>query len=240
MALAALPVLLGGLGLVVVAGGIDPLDPFIPAAEESPIRPTPSPAPASGDESADSGSGTPIDGRRPHLSVIDGRTNLVVPAPLPAILSLLPGTAADLSPLPPSRDGHDAPGVHNTPSPRNQPDALPPAPAVPPVGRGQSAPPPWTPEVPVGPQPAVDPLPPRMVGDPRFDRDDPSWITGGNMNQGPPPHAGAQGPPPHAGQTGPPEHAASVNRFEHADHSGPPDHAGWGAQKPDDSRPGPR
>lgn len=257
IALAAIPVVLGGLGLVVVAGGVDPLNPFVPASEDSPI--SPGPDPESGGVSQDSDSGTPIEGRRPHLSVIDGHVNLFFPATLPAILSLLPTGATDLSPLPPARgdQNDDAPtstvtdpagrqnapatgtatGAASAPGPRTdtRPAPDPAQPPAPPVDGSPSAPSPWAPPAPdaeqPAPRPAPDPLPPRMIGDPRFDSDLVSTITDETENHGRPPHADTTGRPPHAGQNGPPGHAATGGR---------PGHAAGGAQKSDDSRPGPR
>lgn len=238
IALAAIPVLLGGLGLAVVAGGINPLDPFIPASEDVPARPDT----GSGAESHESVTGTPIDGRRPHLSVIDGRLNLLLPAPLPAILSLLPGSAIDLAPLPSEPAGDDtpvpaptgprhAPATGAAPSPGNQTAHRTSQPSAPPVGGAPAAAPGWTPVVPATPSPATDPTPPRAIADPRFDGDVFTAIAGEIMNHVRPPQDGTQGPPPHAGQTGPPDHAGSPGR---------PQHAGGGAQMADDSHPGPR
>lgn len=236
IALASVPVLLGGLGLAVVAGGVNPLDPFTPASEDTPIRGGTEP----GAEAHGSDSGTPIDGRRPHLSVIDGRENLFLPAPLPAILSLLPESATDLAPLPSDPNGRvtsapvdpggpqDAPAAGSAAAPRHQPAAPAPQSTVPPTGGGPPAASPWSPEAAVSPPPVTEPDPPRTIGDPRFERDVSMTMTGETTDHARPPHAGTPGPPPHAGQTGRPDHAGQT---------GPPDHAGVGRNNAGDGPP---
>ena len=69
LALAAIPVVFGGLGLAAVVGVFDPFIAPTPASEETQI----SLDTESGTTAASQATGTVIDGRRPHLSVIDGR-----------------------------------------------------------------------------------------------------------------------------------------------------------------------
>lgn len=231
IALAAIPVLVAGLGLAVAAGGIDPLDPFVPTSEDTLI----SPHSETDGESQGSDSGTRVDGRRPHLSVIDGHSNLFLPAPLPAFLSLLPGSATDLAPLPPPRESREVPAstqndasrTENAPatgSARQHPDTRPaPRPSRPPestAGGARSASPPWTPAFPDIPPRAADPGPPRAIGDPRSGRDLPDSLTVETTNQVRPPHADTQGPPPHAGTPGPPPHAGQARPSGHANGNG--------------------
>lgn len=123
IALAALSVVVGGACLTIVLTGADPLAPLNAESEDasSPPGTDPGSGPA-GSGSARPGefeswaseswvsetsvptssTGTPIDGRRPHLSVIDGRANAYLPVPLPEIVSLLPTAASELAPLPPT------------------------------------------------------------------------------------------------------------------------------------------
>lgn len=266
VALVAIPVVLGGLGIAFVAGGIDPLDASVPASEDNPITEDNPVAPdtTSDGSSRDSDSGTTIDGQRPHLSVIDGHANLFLPAPLPAIISPLPGGATELQPLPPARDssdpsssprsrtgsgnGSDTAERQATPATSTEsgtgPDARPARGAVPP------------PQAPAGTRPSASP--PRTPDVPAAGR---------------PPHADTRGRPPHAGQPGQPDHAngkhngnsnsngkhsrnlagkadhndnrspgqaATGSRPDHGGTGGRPDHAAGGARKSDDSRPGPR
>ena len=259
VALGAIPVVLGGLGIAMVAGGTDPLDASVPASEDSPIAPETT----SGGSSRDSDSGTPIDGQRPHLSVIDGHANLFLPAPLPAIISPLPGGATELAPLPPARDRGDSPSSpragtgSGTAERQTAPDSdQPPEPSA---GERPSASPARIPDVPAGQRSASDPFAPQPREVPRSDRDLPRTKTGEKMNHGRPPHADTRGRPAHAGKTGRPDHAngkptsqgrhggtgspgqaATGSRPDHAGTSGRPDHAAGGARKSDDSRPGPR
>lgn len=247
VALAVIPVLLGGLGIAIAAGAIDPLDPFATTSEDSPIGPFTN---ADG-ESDESDPGTPIDGQRPHLSVIDGRANLYLPVPLPEILSLLPRGGPELNPLPPVRGGGDIPPTTSADTGDSQPG--------PSAGSDARPGTRTAPGAPASQPPAPDPLPAHARGEPRFDRDLPHTIPGEKMNNGRPPHADTQGRPPHAGQSGRPDHAkgehngnrtgkgdgspgksATGNRPDHAGANGRPDHAGGGARKSDHSRPGPR
>lgn len=259
IALAAIPVLLAGMGLAVVAGGINPLSPFLPASEDTPV----SPGTESAAGSHDSVTGTQIDGRRPHLSVIDGRANLFLPTPLPAILSLLPGSTVELAPLPSEPDGPDtsapsvptgapdAPAVGAGPSPGNQTAHRATRPPAAPAGGAPSAAPLRQPETPTSPPPTTDPSPPRPIADPRYDHDVFTMIADEIMNHVHPPQNDTQGPPPHAGQAGPPDHAGTQGPPPHAGqagHAGTPgaqNHAGGGtqgggAQLVNASRPGPR
>lgn len=254
VALAVIPVLLGGLGIAIAAGAIDPLDPFATTSEDSPIGPFTN---ADG-ESDESDPGTPIDGQRPHLSVIDGRANLYLPVPLPEILSLLPRGGPELNPLPPVRGGGDIPPTTSADTGDSQPgpsagsDARPGTRTAPgaarlpePPGGEPPAASPLSPGAPASQPPAPDPLPAHARGEPRFDRDLPHTIPGEKMNNGRPPHADTQGRPPHAGQSGRPDHAkgehngnrtgkgdgspgksATGNRPDHAGANGRPDHAG--------------
>ena len=245
VALAAIPVLVGGLGLAVVAGGINPLAPFANTSEDTPISPVTTPD----DAPRESDSGTPIDGQRPHLSVIDGRANLFLPAPLPEIISLLPGSTTDLNPLPPARGGGDTPSLprtdsgvrHTAPTARSGPAARPDVPPTP--GDGQppqpradelpAASPPWTPELPAA-RPSA-PFSPHPDGGLPSDRNLPMTTPGESMDHGRPPHADTQGRPPHAGQPGPPDHAHGNSGGNNKnDGNGPPDHAGK-AGRPDHS-----
>ena len=254
VALAVIPVLLGGLGIAIAAGAIDPLDPFATTAEDTPTGPVTN-ADAVSDESDP---GTPIDGQRPHLSVIDGHANLYLPVPLPEILSLLPGGGPDLNPLPPVRGDGDIPPTTSADTGDRQPEpsagsdarsgtrSSPGAAQLPEPPDGElPAASPLTPDAPASRPFTPDSLPPHAKREPRFDRDLPHTTTGEKMNNGRPPHADTQGRPPHAGQTGRPDHAggehtgnrtgmgngspgkaATGNRPDHAGTTGRPDHAG--------------
>lgn len=256
VALAAIPVLVGGLGLAIVAGGINPLAPFANTSEDTPISPVSpaSPITTPDDAPRESDSGTPIDGQRPHLSVIDGRANLFLPAPLPEIISLLPGSTIDLNPLPSSRGGDGStlpdpatrepqasPGssADSGHRPGQQPDARPgarpdvqstPSAAQSPQQRVDELPAasaPGTPDPPAARPSAPSPLTPGPDGGLGSDRNLPMTIPGESMDHGRPPHADTQGRPPHAGHPGPPSHATGKSNS-----NGPPGHAATG-NRPD-------
>lgn len=190
LALAGIPVVFGGLGVALVAGGFDPFDTFAPTIDQAPL----SPPTASDPTSQVSDSGTAIDGRRPHLYVVDGHAPLELPASLPAILSLLPPSATELAPLPPSAatgpapahgdthggahsDGENHAGQHGSgersgDGPAAAPDSaaprvLPPAePGAAPIPGARSLPLPWPDESEAQPS-ASEPLPSRVSSAPR-------------------------------------------------------------------------
>lgn len=302
IALAAIPVIVGGVGLAVVASGIDPFDPLTPASEDIPIRPdidsraentalstADSPDPASG-------SGTPIDGRRPHLSVIDGRSNTYLPVPLPEFVSLLPTSTTELSPLPPvpvppgdpgpagddsssgsddrgGTDGdsrtegtrkntdrgssstrttdeapNDAPAA--APDPEFAPEKLPNAgpeqkparePMPPLVGR-PSAPSPWVPSDPeeLPSSPGLDP--PRVISDPRIDRDVAAMVVGdtrysdGDRDAESVAHDAGEIYGDRGGDARP-DRQTTDGPTGHAVTDGRPDRTVGGAEESDDSRP---
>ncbi|WP_295652923.1 hypothetical protein [uncultured Dietzia sp.] len=252
VALAAIPVVLGGLGLAAVVGAFDPFIAPTPASEETQIsQDTESRATA-----ASQATGTVIDGRRPHLSVIDGRVNLFLPAPMPAILSLLPIPAVDLAPLPgsgaddaPAGPGEADAGSQNSPGAGAQSGSG--AAPDPNVGAGPASPaamqPPAAYAPPAAPS-ARPPAPPRtpgnddpgQIGGPRFDLDTLASRAGERLNNAIPPHAGKPGRPAHADTSGPPPHASDNNRPAHAAANGRPDHAAGGGPESDNGRSGPR
>lgn len=211
-AIAAIPVVLGGLGIVALSSNLERLPLFNNTAGES-LPTTAGDATDAGFESGDVAmegqTGTAIDGRRPHLTVMEGHGNVVVSALIPALLPLLPVAAMDLSPLPRQEIGDNtgwAPLTSLLPGPNPSP---------------------------AGPSPANGPRPP-LVNVPNNEQDRVSSAAADDMDspdpgrpdlpsqaagtppphageQGPPPHAGEQGPPPHAGVPGPPPHAADNN-----------------------------
>ena len=224
VAMAAIPVLLGGLGIVALSGDFERLSLFSTTAGE-PLSTTAEDDPeagfGSGDVTMDGLTGTAIDGRRPHLTVMEGHGNVVVSALIPALLPLLPAAAMDLSPLPLTEIG-DGPGwsplTSLLPKPNPSPAGQPPAQiSRPPLANVPSAV--------NSPSPLVVPdtrkAPPVIVDVPDVDRDLLSPATADNSGSpdrdrpdlpsqaagNPPPHAGEQGPPPHAGVPGPPPHA---------------------------------
>ncbi|MGW8592768.1 hypothetical protein ACWGLC_13795 [Dietzia sp. NPDC055877] len=261
LALAAIPVVFGGLGLAAVVGVFDPFIAPTPASEETQI----SLDTEAGTTAASQATGTVIDGRRPHLSVIDGRVNLFLPAPMPAILSLLPIPAVDLAPLPgsvaddtPADPGEAGPASQTSPGAGAQsgsgtaPDpsagatpvspaaVQPPAAHTPPAA--PRARPPEPPQTPGNDDPG-------QIGGPRFDLDTLASRAGGSPNNAVPPHAGkpgrpphadTSGRPPHANTSGPPPHASDNNRPAHAATNGRPDHAAGGGPESDNGRSGPR
>ncbi|GAA3510023.1 hypothetical protein [Dietzia aurantiaca] len=252
LALAAIPVVFGGLGLAAVVGVFDPFIAPTPASEETQIsQDTESRATA-----ASQATGTVIDGRRPHLSVIDGHVNLFLPAPMPAILSLLPIPAVDLAPLPgsgaddaPAGPGEAGPGSQTSPGAGAQsgsgtasdPSAGA-APASPAAVQPTAA---YTPPAAPRARPPEPPQPPGnndpgQIGGPRFDLDTLARQTGERVNNAIPPHAGKPGRPPHADTSGPPPHASDNNRSAHAATNGRPDHAAGGGPKSDNGRSAPR
>lgn len=212
VAIAAIPVVLGGLGIVALSSNLERLPLFNNTAGES-LPTTAGDATDAGFESGDVAmegqTGTAIDGRRPHLTVMEGHGNVVVSALIPALLPLLPVAAMDLSPLPRQEIGDNtgwAPLTSLLPGPTPSP---------------------------AGPSPANGPRPP-LVNVPNNEQDRVSSAAADDMDspdpgrpdlpsqaagtppphageQGPPPHAGEQGPPPHAGVPGPPPHAADNN-----------------------------
>lgn len=252
VALAAIPVVFGGLGLAAVVGAFDPFIAPTPASEETQI----SQATESRATAASQANGTVIDGRRPHLSVIDGHVNLFLPAPMPAILSLLPIPAVDLAPLPGS-GADDAPAGHGEAGAGSQnssgagaqsgsrtapdpnagtapasPAAMqPPAAYAPPAA--PSARPPAPPQTPGNDDPG-------QIGGPRFDLGTLASRAGERVNNANPPHTGTPGRPAHADTSGPPPHASDNNRSAHAATNGRPDDAAGGGPKSDNGRAGPR
>ncbi len=205
LTLAAIPVVFGGLGVALVAGGFDPFDTFAPTIDEAPL----SPPTGSDPTSQVSDPGTPIDGRRPHLDVVDGHAPLELPASLPALLSLLPPTATELAPLPapatpapapahgdaPGGSGYDThdesptgdgpsshvPAALDTADRRDAPAAEP-GPDALPVPGVRSLPLPSPDESETQPS-ASDPLPPRANTTPRPDRDKLSVLADGPTDQ---------------------------------------------------------
>ncbi|MFD2392586.1 hypothetical protein ACFSSF_00610 [Dietzia aerolata] len=132
IALAAIPVVFGGLGLAAISGALDPLMPPSTVADDSHLGPD-----ATHTSESAANSGTSIDGRRPHLSVIDGYANFALPVHISGILSLLPVADADLAPLP-SAEGRDddtesAGTSWNAPDEASPHVGTPAAPVAPPV-----------------------------------------------------------------------------------------------------------
>lgn len=89
--LVALPVALGGIGIAVA--GMVYSGPTSPGASRSPSQ-----TQEISSTTSAGNSGTSIDGKRPHLTVIDG-TMLPLPGSLAGIISYLPAASP---PLPPS------------------------------------------------------------------------------------------------------------------------------------------
>lgn len=224
IALAAIPVVFGGLGLAAISGALDPLMPPSTVADDSPLGPD-----ATHTSESAANSGTSIDGRRPHLSVIDGYANLALPVHIPAILSLLPVADANLAPLPGAEgrddDTESAGTSSNAPDEASPHVGTPAAPVAPPV-RDYS---------PSGAEPTIAnqapspsrPMPPTLPSHSplgggggdwqrpiqeslRAPESQASW-TKEQINNARPPHAGVPGRPPHADTQGPPAHAADNN-----------------------------
>lgn len=107
--LAALPVAAVGLALVAAVMGPDDEQPPAPQPERTATASTEATSGPSEDTRAatPTSAGTPIEGIRPYLTVIDGLSTLPVPAPIPAVLSALPVPQVELAPLPP-RTGETA------------------------------------------------------------------------------------------------------------------------------------
>ncbi|GLB63142.1 hypothetical protein NCCP2495_10200 [Dietzia sp. NCCP-2495] len=212
VAIAAIPVVLGGLGIVALSGDLERLPLFNNSAGES-LPTTAGDATDAGFESSDVAmegqTGTAIDGLRPHLTVMEGHGNVVVSALIPALLPLLPAAAMDLSPLPRQEIGDNsgwAPLTSLLPGPNPSPARLSPA----------NAPRPPLVNVPNNEQDRVSSAAVDDMDAPDPGRPDlPSQAAGSPPphagEQGPPPHAGEQVPPPHAGVPGPPPHAADNN-----------------------------
>ena len=103
--LVALPVVVGGIGIsaaVAVLGASDPTPSALDGgAGDHPTREASVrlPGAAGGAAPSPSTDGTAIDGRRPYLTVIDGRSTLIPPAAIPGVLSLLPPPSTELPPL---------------------------------------------------------------------------------------------------------------------------------------------
>lgn len=212
VAIAAIPVVLGGLGIVALSGDLERLPLFNNSAGES-LPTTAGDTTDAGFESSDVAvegqTGTAIDGLRPHLTVMEGHGNVVVSALIPALLPLLPAAAMDLSPLPRQEIGDNtgwAPVTSLLPGPNPSP---------------------------AGPSPANAPRPP-LVNVPNNEQDRVSSAAADDMDSpdpgrpdlpsqaagSPPPHAGEQGPPPHAGVPGPPPHAADNNSGNNGNNKG--------------------
>lgn len=224
IALAAIPVVFGGLGLAAISGALDPLMPPSTVADDSPLGPD-----ATHTSESAANSGTSIDGRRPHLSVIDGYANLALPVHIPAILSLLPVADADLAPLPGAEgrddDTESAGTSSNAPDEASPHVGTPAAPVAPPV-RDYS---------PSGAEPTIAnqapspsrPMPPTLPSHSPLGGGGGDWQrpiqeslrapesqasrTEEQINNARPPHAGVPGRPPHADTQGPPAHAADNN-----------------------------
>lgn len=231
--LAAIPVVFGGLGIAAVAGGLDQLSPLSPTAEETPLSPEDAgsnPGVSPGDQTTEATTGTKIDGRRPHLTVVEGHGDAMAAMFIPALLSVLPAANIELAPLPLSNPFDAAPRaplsaqlpvpasspVPPVNSPRPPVVNFPPAASQPPQIGGHSG---W--EAP----PAIIDNPGRDLMATGGDRD--STVPSGPGNPGRPAHAGIPGPPPHAGTTGPPPHARNQGppsreaHYDTSDNSGP-------------------
>lgn len=258
--LAAIPVVFGGLGIAAVAGGLDQLSPLSPTAEETPLSPEDAgsnPGVSPGDQTTEATTGTKIDGRRPHLTVVEGHGDAMAAMLIPALLSVLPAANIELTPLPPPNPGNAVP--------RTPLSAQLPAPASSPVPRAQppAAPPVNSPRPPVVnfPPAASQPpqigghsgweAPPAIIDNPGRDLmatggDQDSTVPSGPGNTGRPAHAGVPGPPPHAGTTGPPPHARNPGppsreaHYDTSDNSGPGNRSvnGNGNQGSGNGRPG--
>lgn len=224
IALAAIPVVFGGLGLAAISGALDPLMPPSTVADDSPLGPD-----ATHTSESAANSGTSIDGRRPHLSVIDGYANLALPVHIPAILSLLPVADADLAPLPGAEgrdDDTESAGTSSNAPDEASPHVGPPAAPVAPPVRDYS---------PSGAEPTIAnqapspsrPMPPTLPSHSPLGGGGGNWQrpiqeslrapesqasrTEEQINNARPPHAGVPGRPPHADTQGPPAHAADNN-----------------------------
>ncbi|MBB0970347.1 hypothetical protein G6016_15560 [Dietzia aerolata] len=224
IALAAIPVVFGGLGLAAISGALDPLMPPSTVADDSHLGPD-----ATHTSESAANSGTSIDGRRPHLSVIDGYANFALPVHISGILSLLPVADADLAPLP-SAEGRDddtesAGTSWNAPDEASPHVGTPAAPVAPPV-RDYS---------PSGAEPTIAnqapspsrPMPPTLPSHSPLGGGGGDWQrpiqeslrapesqasrTEEQISNARPPHAGVPGRPPHADTQGPPAHAADNN-----------------------------
>lgn len=243
----ALPVVLGGFGIAA-------------AAMFAPEPPPPGTGPGGSIVSDDGSSGlsdlgTSIDGRRPHLTVIDGSASIILPGSLAGIVSMLPRIVSTLSGDSPLLTGVLGPDPADAGSPTGnaeQPRQVSPAPrqyvpqAAPepssgpayPAPTALSMPPaPTVPSVPVVTSVPVAPKPPPApatdrddqdtgYSDDRDDRDD--WDAGDSVVSPPDARITDSGPPERTaprGRTGPPPHASETGRPDHADTTGPPPHA---------------
>lgn len=188
------------------------------------------------------GHGTPIDGKRPHLTVIDGSTTIVLPGSLAGTVSILPRAATPLPADAPSLEDAvgtvaraggsdttpDSPDLGSRPAiaPANPAPAAPAPPSHSMLSRSVQphvVPPPAVSPAVVSPAPAEPPAPgeaddsePSEAADSDPARDvirPPGQTAGGRAKPG------QIGPPPHASDTGPPDHA---------DVTGPPPHANAG------------
>ncbi|MBB1017603.1 hypothetical protein G6023_04655, partial [Dietzia sp. DQ11-71] len=106
--LIALPIVASGVAAAAVAGFGLPAPTSVPAGPTATAGITgesTDASPAVDEEYA----GTAIEGIKPFLTVIDGRSALPVPEPIPSFLSLLTVPSVPLAPLPPQVDGRVAP-----------------------------------------------------------------------------------------------------------------------------------
>lgn len=218
--LIALPIVASGVAAAAVAGFGLPAPTSVPAGPTATagITGEATDAPPAVDEEY---AGTAIEGVKPFLTVIDGRSTLPVPEPIPSFLSRLTGPSVTLAPLPPQVYGRAAPadtiGPRAEPGPDRIREDLVPRDPRPGAGSGTDD------------QPVT--FDPHSEGG--VDRGDAPDDRGpGGRPAVPAPDAGrppvsVPGPPAAGGPLpGPPPHAGETGRPAHADETGPPPHAG--------------
>lgn len=220
--LIALPIVASGVAAAAVAGFGLPAPTSVPAGPTATAGITgesTDSSPAVDEEYA----GTAIEGIKPFLTVIDGRSALPVPEPVPSFLSLLTVPSVPLAPLPPQVDVRVAPADTVGPRAGQGPDRV----------RDDLVP--RDPTTGPGPGSGADDQPvtfePHSEGG--VDRGDTPDDRGpGGRPAVPAPDAGrppvsVPGPPAAGGPLpGPPPHAGETGRPAHADETGPPPHAG--------------
>lgn len=218
--LIALPIVASGVAAAAVAGFGLPAPTSVPAGPTATAGITgesTDASPAVDEEYA----GTAIEGIKPFLTVIDGRSALPVPEPIPSFLSRVTVQSVTLAPLPPRVHGRAAPadtlGPRAEPGPDRIRDDLVPRDPGPGTGSG-------TDDQPVTFEPHSEGGGDR--GDAPGDRGPGGRPAVPAPDAGRPPVA-VPGPPAAGGPLpGPPPHAGETGRPAHADETGPPPHAG--------------
>lgn len=218
--LIALPIAASGVAAAAVAGFGLPAPTSVPAGPTATagITGEATDAPPAVDEEY---AGTAIEGVKPFLTVIDGRSTLPVPEPIPSFLSLLTVPSVTLAPLPPQVYGRAAPadtiGPRAEPGPDRIREDL--VPRDPRAGAGSG-----TDDQPMTFEPHSEGGVDR--GDVPDDRGPGGRPAVPAPDSGRPPVA-VPGPPAAGGPLpGPPPHAGETGRPAHADETGPPPHAG--------------